>query len=80
MPPWAQRLEERRPVLRFSSNTDNPSGNSKQVIKPAAPAPTTTTSQGPGSMASSGREGSIQAVKKSRRLVRRLSVDGLIVA
>ena len=48
--PWAQRLEERRPVLRLSNSTESSSGSSRQVISPAAPAPTTTTSQGPGAM------------------------------
>ena len=63
MPPWAQRLEERRPVLRFSSNTRNPAGRSRQVIRPAAPAPITTTSQGPGGIGSSGRGWAIEAKK-----------------
>ena len=64
MPPWAQRLEERRPVLRLSSNTLNSGGRSRQVIKPAAPAPITTTSQGPEGMGSELRGWAITGTKK----------------
>ena len=44
MPPWAQRLAEGGLSCLLSSRTRNSAGNSRQVIRPAAPLPTTTTS------------------------------------
>ena len=44
MPPWAQRLAEGGPSCLLSSSTRRPAGSSRQVINPAAPLPTTTTS------------------------------------
>ena len=45
IPPWAQRLAEGGPSCLLSSSTRRPAGSSRQVIRPAAPLPTTATSQ-----------------------------------
>ena len=45
MPPWAQRLAERGARSLLSNRMLRPLGSSRQAIRPAAPPPTTTTSQ-----------------------------------